>query len=227
MIKDTSPQSEAAQRSAVYALLSRAFLEEPDLALIRYFRSRGVQEILASLGLSLGEEFLTQSESQLRERLARDYARLFLAPPTHIPPYQSFFVGGLHEGEDTFEPRLQGKAAEEVQAFYRDHGMAFPENSSIFPDHVGVELEALRWLSEREAAAASDGDTAQVLRCRQIAGTFLREQILRWVPLLCDAVVEKSPSPFYAVVAQLTRSFVESEHEELTPCSVKREEAHP
>jgi TorA maturation chaperone TorD len=227
MIKDTPSGGEAAERSTVYALLSRAFLEEPDVALIRYFRSDGVQEVLASLDLSLGADFVTQPEAQLQETLARDYARLFLTPPIHIPPYQSFFVGGLHEPEETFEPRLQGKASQEVAAFYREHGLVFPEESTAFPDHVGIELEALRWLSELEASAASRGEAAQALQCRQIAGTFLREQVLRWVPTFCEAVVRKSPSPFYVVLAQLTRSFIESELEELTPCGVKQEEVRP
>ncbi len=227
MIQETPSGGEATERSTVYALLSRAYLEEPDVALIRYFRSDTVQQILATLDLSLGSDFLTQPEAALREALARDYAQLFLAPPEHIPPYQSYFVGGLHEPEETFEPRLQGKASQEVAAFYREHGLVFPEHSTAFPDHIGVELEALRWLSELEAAAASRGEGAQVLRCRQTAGAFLRDHVLRWVPAFCEAVLGKSPSPFYVVLAQLTRAFIESELEELTPCHVTQEEVRP
>lgn len=216
--------NEAATRSALYALLARSYLQEPDLELIRYFRRSETRQILAELDLTLKESFLKKEEGDLVRELELEYCRLFLTPPSHIPPYESFFIGGLKDPEEVFEPALQGKAAKEVQAFYREHGLILPEDTRHLPDHIGLELEALRLLCDLESKAEAEGKQDQVQRYRRITKKFLAEHPNRWIRSFCDAILRKAETPFYGVVAQLTRSFVKSELEELTPGGVEMEE---
>lgn len=224
MKEQERPSDEALKRSAVYALLSRAYLQEPDRKLIRYFRSAAVQEILTGLALDLGDDFLTQDEDLLVEELALEYAGLFLAPPTHLPPFESFFVGGLRDSEETFTPALQGNAAEDVLAFYREHGILLPQDLNLLPDHIGVELEALRLFCALEAKAAAAGQQSLARRYRQITGQFLTEHPKRWINAFCDGILQRTENPFYRVVAEVTRVFVESEIEELTPGRAEMED---
>ena len=222
---DNSPvSSEAAERASLYGLLSRMFRTEPDLELIRHFRSAAVQETLGDLNLSMGRPFMEADEQVLQEELATEYARLFLAPPTHLPPYESCFVGGIKQPKETFEPSLQGKAAQETAAFYAENGITFSHETNLLPDHIAVELDALRLLCDLEAEAAGRRNLGEVLRCRQTAARFLAEHVNRWVPLFCETVIDSAKTGFYAVAAELTRSFVDSETEELTPCGLEQEE---
>jgi TorA maturation chaperone TorD len=222
---DNSPvSSEAAERASLYGLLSRMFRTEPTLEFIHLFRSAAVQKALGDLNLSMGRAFMEADEQILQERLAAEYTRLFLAPPTHLPPYESCFVGGIKQPKETFEPSLQGKAAHETAAFYAENGITFSHEANLFPDHIAVELDALRLLCDLEAEAEGRGNPEEVLRCRQTAARFLAEHVNRWVPLFCDAVIESAGTGFYAVAAELTRSFIDSETKELAPCGVKQEE---
>ncbi|MDX1763937.1 MAG: molecular chaperone TorD family protein [bacterium] len=216
--------SEAKERASLYGLLSRMFRTEPGPELIRHFRSPAIQKTLEDLNLAMGREFMETDEKILQEELGAQYTRLFLAPPTHLPPYESCFVGGINQPKETFEPSLQGKAALETAAFYEAHGITFDHEASLFPDHIAVELDALRLLCDLEAEAGSRGNPAAVLRCRQTAARFLEEHVNRWVPLFCDAVLESAKTGFYAVAAKLTKSFIDAETNELAPCGVKQEE---
>jgi TorA maturation chaperone TorD len=216
-------EHEARLRAALYGMLASAFLKEPDPNMIRYFRGSEVGEILKELNLSLGKAFLHEQEEVLIEQLAEEYARLFLVPPFHIPPYESFYVGGLHDSEETFEPSLQGKAAKEVQAFYGEHGLTFSEDSRQLPDHIGIELEALRVLCELEAQSAAQGDGDAVRHCRALARRFLTEHPCRWVPAFGDQIQERTENPFYGVLAQMTRLFIKSELEELASSALDKE----
>lgn len=225
MMAENSPlSSEAVERAGLYGLLSCIFQSAPDLELIRHFRSAAVQETLGELNLSLGRHFMEADEQVLQEELAAEYTRLFLASPTHLPPYESCFVGGLKQPEETFEPSLQGKAAQETAAFYGEHGITFAHEANLFPDHIAVELDALRLLCDLEAEAAAQGQPEEVLRCRQTAARFLAEHVNRWVPRFCAIVIDSVKTGFYAVAAELTRSFIDSETKELAPCGVKQEE---
>jgi TorA maturation chaperone TorD len=220
MDMENHPSNEAVQRSIVYAVLARAFLKEPDSELIGYFRRPEVQEILSESNLALGDKFLTSEEAPLLQKLSIEYCRLFLAPPTHIPPYESFFVGGLNQPKETFEPALQGKASIEVQDFYREHGIVLPENTKLFPDHVSLELEALHLLCQYESRATGSAELHPAGHYRCLAGKFLREHPGRWVPAFCDQILVKAEEPFYRVIAQLTKAFIETELAELARCSV-------
>jgi len=222
MKKKEHPNHEAAKRSAVYALLSRLFLKEPGLEMIRFLKSREVLTLFESLDLPLGNEILKKDEASLIHELSLEYARLYLTPPSHLPPYESFYVGGFRDDMENFEPSLQGKAAVEVRTFYHEYGILIPEEAKLLPDHIGVELEALRLLCELESQAADSGHTDRV---RQIEGQFLAEHPGRWIPLFSDLIIKKTENPFYRAVSQLTRAFIDSELTELTHRNVEEEVA--
>ena len=224
MNQPEQPEQEAAERSTVYAILSRAFLKEPDGALIRYFKSPDVQEAMKELDLSFGEDFLSSDEGMLVEELAIEYARLFLTPPTHLPPYESFYVGGLHDPEEVFEPTLQGKASKEVQDFYRSHQILFADDCIEFPDHIGIELEAMRLLCDVESKTPVSNDPEKILHVRRLQGKFLAEHPNRWIPIFCEQVLQRTMNSFFPVIVQLTKAFIESELETLRPCSLEEEE---
>jgi len=202
-------------RSRLYAILASAFLREPDSGVIRFFQQPDTRSILQAFSLSMDESFVTTPAEVLAENLATEYTRLFLAPPTHLPPFESCYVGGVRQDPETFEPSLRGRAAREVETFYFEHGITLPDGDSTPPDHIGLELDALRLFCEREAEEFTAGRKAQARHIRRIAKRFLTEHPIRWVPSFCDRILGSTPAPFFRIIAQLTGAFLISESEAL------------
>ena len=209
--------SEARSRAALYGLLARALAREADAGLVAFLREPEVRELAG------GEEAPDDSEDL--ESLAEEFARLFLVPPGHIPPVESFHVGGLGQPPETFEPALQGPAAREVRAFYAEADLAAEAGTGLPPDHAATELHALELLCRAEAGAVEAGDAARVETLRRTTARFLREHPLRWMPRFCAEIAERTRSRFYRWIVRTAAAFLASENQECNTGSALEEEA--
>lgn len=123
------------------------------------------------------------------EAAADHYEALHLA----VHPFESLFTG---------ETRIVGgPEADRVTETYRRGGFE-PDDESPAPDHIGVELGYLGWLSSRETAAIRAGDAHGVDKLRGHQRTFLDAHLLRWlVPL--TVALSRQPRVLYVVIARL------------------------
>ncbi len=136
---------------------------------------------------------LTEVNHMLVERLNIEMTRLMEGPGvTPAVPYASCYLNGR---------QLMGAAAQAVHRFYLEHGVE-PEQGSIPPDHIALELGFLAVLAER---ALTDTKPAAALETSQ---RFLREHLQPWLRLFCAALEGSNREAFFTALAGATRQFV-------------------
>jgi len=198
----------AVARSQVYGLLTTAFRAEPNAAFVKDLKGPRFSGAFSDLGIDLGAEFRTAPESEILEQLAVEFTRLFLGPGQHISAHESIFseVDGDTGG-------LWGAKTVEVKKFIETTGLDYESEFTGLPDHISVELEFMRKLSEWEAARWSDYDSKNAKYCLTVQKKFIEEHLLKWVPKFCDEVIDKASMPFYREMAKVTREFLDFDHD--------------
>lgn len=194
----------AASRAKVYGLLAALFRAEPSPTLVAQLRAPEFSEMLASVDLSLGTAFHQAPAERLAEDLAVEYTKLFIGPGPHISPHESIFV----EAEGA-EGGLWGEKTVDVKKFIESAGFTYQRDFSGLPDHVAAELEFMQKLAETEADLLSRGEAERADWCLRVQRMFFEDHLAKWVPKLCEAVIEKAEMPFYAQIAKLTKRFLE------------------
>lgn len=165
------------ERAELYRLFSGLFMEEP------------TDEMLIQL-----KEMFQMKFNETSHEIKMDFARIFLGPGKHFPPYESLYNYPMGD-----KPRLWGKATEKVQAFYTSVGLMVDEEINLITDHISAELLFMSYLVE-------NGLMEHQMR-------FLEEHLLKWIPEYCDEVRKHANTTFYKDVANLLKEFILSEHE--------------
>jgi TorA maturation chaperone TorD len=136
--------------------------------------------------------------SALEERLNIEMTRLMEGPGlTPAPPYASFYLNGQ---------QLMGPSAQAARCAYLEW-QALPEQASIPPDHVALELGFLAVLTEK----AMTDDEDQQLAALRASHTVLREQVQPWLSRFCADLESNSREPFFAALARLTLQVIEAD----------------
>lgn len=133
--------------------------------------------------------------------LAEEYAALFLVSGG-LPPYESVRLKGL----------LCQEPAIEVERFYERCGLILKDEwKKIFPDHLGLELEFMGYLCDREAEVEDREDSIWSNYQRE----FFEKHLGTWVFDYLKDLERCTFHPFYRDIVTLTREFIESEREYL------------
>ena len=201
----------ARNRSNIYGFLAAVYRQEMTPELLEKIKTTGLPEVLSGLGLNLDSTFLQQPESRLLEELAVEYTRLFLGPGPHISPHESV----QREDADGPKGRLWGEATVAVKKFVEGAGFSYREAYKGMPDHIGVELEFMQFVTAREAEAWEQADEDSARRCRAMEKRFLQDHLLRWVPPFCRKIMAGAELDFYREMAALTDRFMRFEDEEM------------
>ena len=198
----------AVARSQVYGLFTTVFRAEPSAAFIRDLNGPRFAGAFSELGIDLGAEFRSAGESDLVSELAVEFTRLFLGPGPHISAHESIYteIDGESGG-------LWGAKTVEVKKFIETTGLDYESGFTGLPDHISVELEFMRKLSEWEAARWSDDDSENAEYCLTVQKKFVEEHLLKWAPAFCSEVIDKANIPFYREMAKVTRDFLKFDHE--------------
>ena len=148
-----------------------------------------------------GESSAAQAVSALQqaagspsvERLNVEMTRLMEGPGiTPAVPYASYYLNGK---------QLMGAAAQAAHRLYLEHGVE-PEQGSIPPDHIALELGFLAVLAERTLI---DADPASALETSLL---FVHEHLQPWLGMFCAALETSSHEPFFAALAQATQQVI-------------------
>jgi TorA maturation chaperone TorD len=160
VIESATPDM-AQTRSCVYRLLAAVLMKELTSGLLAALRSEDVADALEELEPSI-RRFVEDSEPEkLLNDLAEEYAALFLVPGG-IPPYESVRLHGM----------LNQKPSWEVEEFYRKCGLVVREECRILPDHLGMELDFMGYLAEKEAEARRNKEEEQAAMWLGLQGEF-------------------------------------------------------
>ena len=197
------------QRATMYGLLGRIFQREvnnaflAELRTMRYPQNTGnaaFDEAFAQL-----YRFMRHARENVLDVLAVDYARTFLGSGilngNAAFPYESVYTSE--------HALLMQDARDQVLAIYRTNRLDAAVSWSDPEDHLALELEFMRVMCERTAAALENqdaSDDAQKLVATQYA--FLKRHLLPWVPRFCLDVKRFSTTDFYHGAATLTEAFL-------------------
>ena len=201
----------AGHRSNIYGLLAGIYRREMTSDLLKQIKDPSMLGVLSNLGLKLNNGFLETPEHQMLEDLAVEYARLFIGPGKHISPHESVH----HKRDDGQWGQLWGQSTAEVKKFIESAGLSYQSEYTGLPDHISVELEFMQQVLQREEQAWKAEDKEMAHLCLENEKKFIEEHLAEWIPDFCDKVINQAESPFYRVMAELTKKFIEFEKTEI------------
>lgn len=187
-------------RFYIYRLLS---------ALYRYPLTAEKLSAVGQLVGQLDELSMAQPVGQLSElsnldRLNIEMTRLLEGPGvTPAVPYASYY---LHSKQ------LMGPSAQAARRFYLEWGVE-PEQGSIPPDHIALELGFLSFLAEQ---ALEEDRREDALRASLV---FIREHLQPWLASFCAALETAAREPFFRALAAFTRQFISADVGQLNELS--------
>ncbi len=195
----------AKSRAAFYSLLNVHFTVLPDAEFVGRIRDSDFTSVLDSLvndeslakgiaqGAALMRDYVNKTRgdqaAKLSEKLGVDRTRLYrgvapgYGPP---PPYESVWSGS---GQGT-------AVLQAIAAVYREAGLARSPDATERIDYIGVELDFMREMALREAAAWESGARDAADQSLKAQYSFMNEH-LQWIPAFVDKALEQVETDFY------------------------------
>lgn len=199
-------------RQAVYALLRRLYDDVPDAAFYDWLvAERPFAEF--PIAFHDGADAIFQQVDQgsrevTFEELRQDFRQLYVGPGRmNVPPWESVYRND--------ERRLFDSHTLQVRETYARHGVEFVHKNKTPEDHIAIELEFMRVLTERLLKALEIGDEKAERILVQEQLDFLREHMLVWVPQFVSLTREHAQTAFYEGLAGVLSDFLDWEVETL------------
>lgn len=213
----------AKARAAFYSFLNVHFTSLPDATFVQKIRDAEFTGMLDSLakdssvakeiadGARLMRDFIGQTKSddvvKLSEKLGVDRTRLYrgvapnYGPP---PPYESVWNGS---GQGT-------AVLQAIAAIYRQAGLARSPDATERIDYIGVELDYMREMATRQAAAWESGTRDAANQTLKAECAFSTEH-LGWVLPFVDKALEQVETNFYKGHLLMLRQYIAEDQERL------------
>ncbi len=102
-------------------------------------------------------------------------------------------------------------ARDEVLAIYRSCGLEKSESWTVGEDHIAVELEFMRVLAQRAAAALRGGDEERAFSIINTQHNFMDDHLATWVPVFANEARRFADTLFYQGVVNLAEGFLEED----------------
>ncbi|MCC6335672.1 MAG: molecular chaperone TorD family protein [Myxococcales bacterium] len=187
----------AASRHRLYSFFSRLFVREVDDALAEVLEGDFAKALLPAFA---------EAGPAPRVDLDADFVNLTVVS---LVPYESFF-----RREDAM---VESGRANPLADFLTRWGFEADLSAarSLSMDHVGIELELMAVLAQKEAEAAATGAAAYAAKVRAIERSFLEEHLLRWAPVYFLAAARNAKTALYRDGADAALQFLLSDHEGL------------
>lgn len=208
-VHDDDRAAIAKGRGNVYHLLSLLYLTEVTSEFLDTLRSDSVAPVLKDLGFDI-EKIVsnhTQDEDKdkdIIEALAEEYCALFVLP-RGLSPYESVRLKGL----------LCQEPEDEVIEFYNKCGLKKSDNNKVIADHLGMELEFMGFLADKEATAWEKVDEQEATRWSSLQKEFFSDHPNKWVFDMLNDMDHFALHPFYKELCTLSRGFLEIERDDL------------
>jgi DMSO reductase family type II enzyme chaperone len=206
----TTPYKEALARSALYELLSLAFLYPQEGAAAQLLDgARKESEIASRLGWDETKAALDRLSNSLSssddDALEAQYVEVFgHAVSADCAPYESEY-GQAH----VFQ---KSQTLADLSTFYRAFGVSVNPKLKDRLDHVSVEMEFMHLLTLKEAYALYHHGEDKVLLCRQAQEAFLANHLANWIKAFIKRLTKKTAnSSVYASVALLLGIYMDGE----------------
>lgn len=204
---DADAIAELMSARSLYLLLGRVFLSEVDRDFYSLLRSEEMSRALEPLRAGLGED--GGADEEILERLAVEYSALFIQPGS-FPPYESVFKNGRHLAEP----------ADQVEIIYQISGFDYRGKwPSLFPDHLGLELNFVASLLDSQIKALEKGRMEDAKRLEGARAEFMKKHLCQWGPQYLEKIARMTCDPFYNPFVNFALVFLESEAEAILASS--------
>jgi DMSO reductase family type II enzyme chaperone len=200
----TNPKT-AHARSAVYGMLAIGFSYPESDIVEGIVDGRFATEMAMALATCGAPPVSAETLADLQPKLSfEDFEGQYLnafetdAPTPSVSLYQTSYVPGLSKSELLLE----------LKAFYDNFGLAIAPDLHELEDKLTAELEAMCFLSAKQALAESNPELRPepyVLAQRD----FLQRHLALWVPNFSSAVAAHELPPFFQALAHVATVFVE------------------
>ncbi|MDP2751822.1 MAG: molecular chaperone TorD family protein [Rhodocyclaceae bacterium] len=212
MLDAKEMQGVAAGRANTYAMLSALILAPPSKELTAAICEGGIRQPPDS-ALAEAANTLTEclrravaegdsSDTHAEGEIAAEYTRLFVLP-FGVVPNESFYVDK--------KKQVGGHVTVEVQQFYDEAAAQLIGTQMELADHMGVELEFMKFLCDLESRFWEAENEEGLEICVGFQRRFLEEHLLRWHQALGQKIIEDSALDLYRALARLTVDFLEAE----------------
>jgi TorA maturation chaperone TorD len=198
-------------RMEAYSTFARLFRQEVSSELLQRLRvaregsgdpeGGGIGQIMLDRYLSATDPL---EDTQVIAELASDYANLFLnagSLPAH--PYESVYTSP--------DRLLMREEWDKVREMYAAAGLKRSPECREPEDHIALEMEFMRHLCFRTAAAIEEGRVEMVGAHLRSQREFLGNHLLRWAPRFCRDLVRNASTGFYRALGHLVSDFLELE----------------
>jgi putative dimethyl sulfoxide reductase chaperone len=217
-INNSEYAQNAKEHAKTYHTLAMIFNQRPDAALVNNIKTmeHGFFNLFlqgddlnsdAQKGLSEISIFVAQVKDRpdktVEQSLLVDWTRLFRGVQPGYgprPPFEGVYLG---EHENDF------KVLESVARFYTKHGVAPAENAGNRPDYIGLELDFLCNLCERQADAWEKGDEIKAREFQLAEHDFIKNHLGKWGGIFCDRAIAEAKTTFYRGFSYLTRGMIQ------------------
>jgi TorA maturation chaperone TorD len=194
----------ALARKNMYGFLSHIFLSEPTREIVDKLRNQVFLSNLSEMKFNDAlEHFNRFSESFKGDIIAleKEYSRLFIIPDKnyYVTPYESVYITGLLSQAPTMQ----------VKRIYDKNGLEISKDFDDFPDHIGIELEYMHYLCDREAKSWESNHGEDILKYLNNEMEFLEKHLGVWAKSLGEKILNKSENDFYKGIAELLTAFIE------------------
>lgn len=207
------PLTDPTERAQLYSFLAAAYLWPPTDDTVAAARDEDFAQLVGAFLGPVPRMALDALRAREVDHGAVHMAweELFRVPTKrYTKPFESVYREPYTDDKGRERRRLMGDCTAHVVEFYQAAGAEFQGvlTASRMPDFIGAELEFMRFLCQQEAAALQRGDDAQVGELRTLQRRFLDEHLACWVEPLCDQVLERDDTGYYAAIAAVLRSHV-------------------
>ncbi len=192
-------------RELFYALYSRIFMKEADVALLKTIEKKEIKEFFPNL--FEWDEYRQKSKQEIIDNyLNVDFTDISLL---NLIPYESFYLredGQIESGGDN-----------PVYRAYEEFDFIVEKDKArvVSPDHIGVELEFMYMLCHAETKALENSDAVAAEELRQRQKSFLENHLMKWAPLYLINVKNEAQTPLYYDAAMTGVEFILSDYEYL------------
>jgi DMSO reductase family type II enzyme chaperone len=200
---------EALGRSAIYRLVALGFAP-PGPELLDFFTDRFGSRLIDAVSLlpGHGRPELAEAVEELRGTMSDlgeiegEYNRLFRTTLV-CTPYETEY--------DPMRSVRKGQVLADVLGFYTAFGLRPAEETRELPDHLGVELEFMSLLLQKEAYARLNDWSDKIDVCTDAQRKFLSDHLGAWAFAFCNRLEETARPAFYRALARLLRKFMAHE----------------
>ncbi len=183
-------------REILFTLLASLFLQPPEMELVE-----SLWPILIS-GVSTEGEIPALPDIK---RIRETFTRLLVGPgKDYVPPYASIYLN-----RNPYEkPTLWGPEAVRLQMEYEAAGLSFAPGGLRIPDHLGVELQFVAFLCQKEVEAWQNGDVSQAQDWYRRQEIFAQEHLLTWLPSFATRLRQAKGDPFYLLAVRFLQELL-------------------